>query len=68
MVEFPSWDIGGEPRSYYGYSLVHRTAAEALGEIGDKRAVEPLKAALRDEDRGVREKAAMALKLLGYQP
>ncbi|MDH7485547.1 MAG: HEAT repeat domain-containing protein [Anaerolineae bacterium] len=36
------------------YSWVRRGAAEALGMIGDARAVEPLIAALRDEDSGVR--------------
>jgi HEAT repeat protein len=36
-------------------------AAEVLGRIGDRRAVEPLIALLKDEDAGVREAAAMAL-------
>lgn len=37
-------------------------AASALGEIGDPRAVEPLIAALRDRDWGVRGEAAKALE------
>jgi HEAT repeat protein len=41
---------------------VRAAAASALGKIGDKRAVEPLIAALRDEYRCVREAAACALE------
>jgi WD40 repeat protein len=37
-------------------------AVQALGEIGDARAVEPLRAALNDEDPAVREAAAEALR------
>jgi len=45
---------------------VQYDAAEALGEIGDDRAVEPLLAALKnDETGGVRWKAAEALSKLG---
>ena len=44
---------------------VRRSAAWALGKIGDARAVEPLAAALRDNDSDVREAAAQALKSLG---
>ncbi len=40
-------------------------AAEALGEIGDKRAVEPLIAALKDKSSGVRSSAAEALGQIG---
>ncbi|HMA36537.1 MAG TPA: HEAT repeat domain-containing protein [Chloroflexia bacterium] len=40
-------------------------AAFALGQIGDPRAVEPLIAALRDEDTVVRTEAAAALGALG---
>jgi HEAT repeat protein len=36
-------------------------AAGALGRIGDARAVEPLSAALEDEDWGVRKGALLAL-------
>lgn len=46
--------------------LVRWTAAEALGKIGDKRAVSSLVAALRDRD--VREAASEALRLLGWKP
>ena len=38
-----------------------RTAAAALGNLGDKRALEPLVALLRDGDQGVRMVAADAL-------
>lgn len=45
---------------------VQYDAAEALGETGDERAVEPLLAALKnDETGGVRWKAAEALSKLG---
>jgi len=45
---------------------VQYDAAEALGEIGDNRAVEPLLAALKsDETSGVRWKAVEALAKLG---
>ncbi len=40
-------------------------AAWALGRLGDARAVEPLIAALKDEDLKVREQAAWALGRLG---
>jgi HEAT repeat protein len=40
-------------------------AAEALGELGDIRAVEPLNAALKDSDWQVGLKAAKALRKLG---
>jgi len=38
-----------------------KAAAEALGQIGDSRAVEPLTTALGDEDRFVREIAEEAV-------
>jgi HEAT repeat protein len=44
---------------------VREAAASALGEIGDKRAVEPLIAALRDEVWRVRKEAASALGEIG---
>ena len=40
---------------------VRISAAEALGKLGDKRAVQPLLAALKDERSDVRAQAAMAL-------
>ena len=40
---------------------VRVAAAEALGELNDKRAVVPLIAALKDEDRSVRGEAAESL-------
>jgi HEAT repeat protein len=45
-------------------SGARREAAEALGEIGDLRAVEPLIAALKDTNVSVREGAAEALGVL----
>jgi len=44
---------------------VREAAADALGEIGDPRAVEPLIAALGDPDGDVREAAAEALGTIG---
>jgi len=44
---------------------VRRTAALLLGKRGDVRAVEPLIAALRDEDSGVRYAAAETLSNIG---
>ena len=38
---------------------------EALGQIGDARTVEPLMAALKDEDKVVRRRAAVALGKIG---
>ena len=43
-------------------------AAKALGRLGDKRAVGPLKALLKDENRHVRGAAETALKKLGHKP
>jgi HEAT repeat protein len=42
-------------------------AAEALGNIGDTRAVEPLTKTLEDGDRDVRNTAKEALKKLGHE-
>jgi HEAT repeat protein len=44
---------------------VRRSAASILGDIGDQRAREPLRSALRDEDDGVRQEAVIALGQLG---
>lgn len=49
-------DVDGDVRS---------SAAEALGQIGDVRAVEPLVAALRDPEGYVRNRAAWALGQIG---
>jgi len=43
------------------YEYVRNNVADALGEIGDKRAVEPLIKALEDKTWSVRESAARAL-------
>ena len=45
----------------YGDFDVRVKAAEALGNIGDKRAVEPLMDTLKDENRDVRKEAEKAL-------
>lgn len=47
---------------------VRRAAADALRNLADARAVEPLIACLRDESRDVRIGAAQALESLGYKP
>ena len=44
---------------------VRQAAAEALGKIGDARAVEPLVAALKDQDSNARQGAAEALGRIG---
>jgi HEAT repeat protein len=44
---------------------VRKSAAEALGKIGDKRAIEPLIKALGDENGDVRESAAEVLGKIG---
>jgi HEAT repeat protein len=53
---------------HYPKATLKAIAAEALGEIGDSRAIKPLLAALRDEDRGMREAVANSLEKLGWQP
>ena len=45
--------------------LVRRQSAEALGEIGDERAVEPLIRLLSDEDELIRRHAVKALGRIG---
>jgi HEAT repeat protein len=47
---------------------VRKGAVEALGKIGDKKAIKPLIHVLRDENRGTRREAAMSLDQLGWQP
>jgi len=44
---------------------VHEAAAEALGKSGDARAIEPLIAALKDEDTDVRRYATKSLGEIG---
>ena len=44
--------------------LVRHAAAQALGRIGDARAVRPLAAAVKDEVRHVRDAARAALQAL----
>tara|TARA_B000000460_G_C21378590_1_gene332805 strand:+ start:406 stop:630 length:225 start_codon:yes stop_codon:yes gene_type:complete len=55
-------DMHGKP-----VRSVRLHAAEALGKIGDERAVEPLIEALNDEEGHVRRGAAVALGRLGYE-
>jgi HEAT repeat protein len=50
---------------YKGYAAVRQAAAEALGQIRDARAVEPLVAALKDKMASVREAAIKALVKIG---
>ncbi len=50
-----------ELQDYRGPVRLRCEAARKLGTIGDPRAVEPLVAALKDENRGVRVCAASAL-------
>jgi len=47
---------------------VRKSAAEALGQIGDRRAAEPLKVAFEDRDWNLRRAATDALVALGWQP
>jgi len=51
-----------------GSPIVRAAAAKGLGQTGDPRAVEPLNAALSDNDWYPRQKAAEALDLLGWKP
>src|SRR5664280_1497750 len=46
---------------YQKNSCVRKSAVDALGQIGDARAVEPLSAALKDSDSGVQKAAAGAV-------
>jgi len=48
-------------------SIANVIAAGTLGEIGDKRAVEPLIKALEDSDETIRSAAVRALKQLGHE-
>jgi len=47
---------------------IRSKAAQALGEIGDARAMEPLLSSLRDGDRNMRWQAGEALEELGWVP
>jgi HEAT repeat protein len=51
-----------------GSELVLVQASQALGEIRDPRAIEPLVVVLKSPDPQVRYQAAKALKALGYEP
>jgi len=50
-----------ELKDHHGPVRLRCEAARKLGTIGDARAVEPLVAALKDRDRGLRVCAASAL-------
>jgi len=43
-----------------------RRAARLLGQIGDSRAIEPLRKVLKDKSAGLREDAVQSLMRLGY--
>jgi len=58
---WPSPEPGDYDYYRWHYLEVRAKAAEALGKIGDKRAIEPLIAALRDKDDRVQQAAAEAL-------
>ena len=55
----------GTGRQQSLFSCSGTPAAEALGQLGDKRAVDPLIKALSDDHYWVRLSAAMALGQLG---
>jgi len=59
-VDSVKGDFGLVCKCYVG-----RIVAHILGEIGDKKAVQPLIEALEDEDIGVRCNAAIALGDIG---
>ena len=46
---------------------MRKGAVEALGQLGDARAVEPLIVALKDQAGNVREAAAYGLRTIGTQ-
>lgn len=52
-------------RRLYKNRAICQAVAEALGKLGDTRAVEPLIAALQDEDVELRRAAAQALGEIG---
>ena len=54
-----------KPLEYQQDWRVRTSAAEALGQIGDARAFEPLIAALKDQNAFVRTSAAKALRQIG---
>jgi HEAT repeat protein len=60
-------DVRGliEALGYEKDHVIRRRAADALGSIGDVRAVQPLSAALKDADSYVPERAACALGKIG---
>ena len=60
VLEYKEWH-----EDYAVMSSVRETAAEALGILRDRRAVEPLIKALNDKDEEVRWKAAWALGNIG---
>ncbi len=53
-------EFGSDP-----YSITRRNAAEALGKIGDVKAVTPLIQALKDDSLEVRKQAKKALVMIG---
>ena len=71
VISLALWNIGVpavEPliATLYGRNRIARIgAADALGMIGDPRAVIPLSAALRDPDKDLRQHIAIALGRIG---
>ena len=72
----PNWTERREAKEAVGLLIarladeswsVRKAAAEALGEIGDPRAVRPLQERLLDEDQLVREAAQKALTKMGIE-
>jgi HEAT repeat protein len=59
------WKFDELKRLSHTDARVRQGTAEALGKLGDARAVEPLIAQLTDDDSGVRQGAAAALGELG---
>jgi tetratricopeptide (TPR) repeat protein len=53
--------------NYRSDSSVRENAAEALGELGDPQALEPLITALEDEERSVCDAAFRALNKMGWE-
>lgn len=57
--------LGYKKESTHEGHKIRKAAAQALGEIGDKRAVLPLANAITDNDWGVHEASSEALRRIG---
>jgi len=58
--------LSGDVSTRTGTSKVRSRAASLLGKLGDTRAIDPLVAALEDENEQVSEAARLSLENLGY--